>query len=40
MPVLNFTYDKIQTKMILGYCFKKKILVYIASYANVKFLKA
>lgn len=39
-PVLNFICDKIQTKMILGYYFRKKIFVYITSYANVKFLKA
>lgn len=38
--VLSFTYDKMQIKMILGYCFRNKIVLYIASYANVKFLKA
>lgn len=38
--VLKFIYDKIQTKMILGYYFRKKILVFIFFYANIKFLKA
>lgn len=36
--ILKFIYDKIHTKMILGYYFRKEIVVYfIASYPNVKF---